>query len=213
MRCPLHMHISRPVVDGYSSRPFIPVEPMELIAKGDFAHVPMMVGGNKDEGLLTLTGFMMNDTLRGYLVDNWDEYIPTTLLSRATDEQDPATKRFATAVKNKFLGGRDPDIEKDFDVLNELFGDVLAGCVGTKTARMLAAKSSKPVYEYRYNHVGSLSLFDFIFFSTPKFFLRVYIGSRSFVAQMLKRLIACYSQPCSSSVVSLAWTFSATPTT
>ena len=71
---------------------------------------------------------------------------------RETDSHDESTARFAQSVKDEFFGGRTPDIlESDGDRLRliELHGDAFANYASTKFARMVAAASSAPVYEYR----------------------------------------------------------------
>ena len=54
-------------------------------------------------------------------------------------------------VKEEFFEGRTPDLETERDRLKliELHGDAFANYASTKFARMVAATSSAPVYEYR----------------------------------------------------------------
>jgi len=42
-----------PVVDDYSSHPFLPKSPLAAMQSGDFNQIPFMSGTNKDEGALT----------------------------------------------------------------------------------------------------------------------------------------------------------------
>lgn len=42
-----------PVVDSYSSKPFLPLSPLEAMATGEFNRIPFMSGTNRDEGALT----------------------------------------------------------------------------------------------------------------------------------------------------------------
>jgi carboxylesterase type B len=165
----------KPVVDGYASKQFLPKEPLELIAKGEFNQVPMIVGGNRDEGLLLASNLKLNTSEAAVMLANWETYIPVSLLSRDLDELDTSTAKFARTIKQEFFGGREPNVddEADFKVLVQIFGDTFANYVNTKTARMLAAKNKHPVYEYRYTHEGSMSLGDFIFGGITKFVVRV----------------------------------------
>ena len=56
----------------------------------------------------------------------------------------------------------DPDLDtEDKLTLVDLYGDSFANYASTKFARMMAEKSKKPVYEYRYHHIGSFTLTDF----------------------------------------------------
>ena len=43
-----------------------------------------------------------------------------------------------------------------------LYGDTFANYASTKFARMVAQKSNKPVYEYRYKHIGSVTFTSFM---------------------------------------------------
>ena len=45
--------------------------------------------------------------------------------------------------------------------LVDLYGDSFANYASTKFARMMAEKSKKPVYEYRFHHIGSFTITDF----------------------------------------------------
>ena len=138
----------KPVVDDYSSDPFLPGEPLELIERGQFSSVPLIVGANQHEGQL----FMLSKPkLQEFLEEKWNQYIPNSLLFRETDSHDEATDRFAQTVKEEFFDGQTPDLETDRDRLKlmELHGDAFANYASTKFARMVAATSSAPVFEYR----------------------------------------------------------------
>ena len=101
---------------------------------------------------------MINPNLQEDLQNRFDEYIPNTLLYRDTDSHDEGTKRFALMVKNEIFGGRAPDLETD-DLYKMIYlqGDIFANYASTKFARLVAGKSDKPVFEYRYNHAGSVT--------------------------------------------------------
>ena len=46
----------KPIVDGnFASNPFIPDDPKILLAEGNFNKVPMITGGNQDEGTYYMT--------------------------------------------------------------------------------------------------------------------------------------------------------------
>ena len=138
----------KPVVDDYAAQPFLPAEPMELIERGQFSQVPLIVGGNMHEGQLFL---LSKPNLQNFLAERWNQFIPSSLLFRETDSHDEATDRFARTVKEEFFEGRTPDLETERDRLKliELHGDAFANYASTKFARMVAATSSAPVYEYR----------------------------------------------------------------
>ncbi len=75
-------YMYRPIIDDFTSKPFLHGEPLDLIGKGDFNQVPMMIGFNRDEGLLSVDNFQNNETLRNLMLDNWDTYMPIHLIGR-----------------------------------------------------------------------------------------------------------------------------------
>ena len=121
---------------------------MDLIERGEFSQVPLIVGGNMHEGQLFL---LSKPNLQNFLAERWNQFIPSSLLFRETDSHDEATDRFARTVREEFFEGRTPDLETERDRLKliELHGDAFANYASTKFARMVAATSSAPVYEYR----------------------------------------------------------------
>ena len=147
----------KPVVDDYATHPFLPKEPLTLIEEGKFNKVPVIVGSTRDEGLIFMN---FNKNLREEVMDNFDQYIPNTFLYRETDSHDKGTAKFAQMMKEEIFQGRVPDLDTTEDKLKfiELYGDSFANYASTKFARMMAAKSTLPVYEYRYHHVGSFTL-------------------------------------------------------
>ena len=138
----------KPVVDDYSARPFLPKEPLTLIEEGAFNKVPLIVGSNRDEGLIFMH---FNKNLREDVMQNFDQYIPNTFLFRDTDSHDKGTAKFAQMVKEEIFQGRVPDLDntEDKHKFIELYGDSFGNYASTKFARMMAAKSNLPVYEYR----------------------------------------------------------------
>ena len=138
----------KPVVDDYAAEPFLPGEPLELIERGEFNKVPLIIGANLHEGQL----FMLSKPkLQEFLEERWNQYIPNSLLNRETDSHDESTDRFAQRVKEEFFDGRTPNLEADCDRLKvmELLGDAFANYASTKFARTVASTSSAPVFEYR----------------------------------------------------------------
>ena len=53
----------KPIVDKFASNPFLPDDPRVLLSEGEFNHVPIMTGGNQDEGTMFLTQFLLNEDL------------------------------------------------------------------------------------------------------------------------------------------------------
>ena len=171
----------KPVIDNYASKPFLPKEPLEIIYKGEFNMVPLIIGGNKHEGNMFM---VFNSKMTNQMEDKWEEFVSVNLLAREVDSLDEETKKFATMLKEEFFHGRTPDLEtRDRLTMVDLLGDSFANYASTQFARRMAARSKKPVYEYRYHHIGSFTITDV--FSPPtilgpvKFVLRIigrYLG-------------------------------------
>ena len=50
-----------PRIDNERSRPFLPAHPKELLAKGEFNHVPMIAGFNQNEAAMTIASTALTD--------------------------------------------------------------------------------------------------------------------------------------------------------
>ena len=77
--------ISQPAVDGeYASAPFLPVDPLEVLDKGDFVtDVEILLGTNSHEGLLITQIITELHTLFfQWVVDNWAIWGPMLLFHK-----------------------------------------------------------------------------------------------------------------------------------
>ena len=82
MRNPLPF---KPIVDGgLVDDPIIPLEPTELLARGTWNKVPVILGHNKDEGLL-VKGFFQH--IGGRQRRNWIELALLSFFSREDLEE------------------------------------------------------------------------------------------------------------------------------
>ena len=170
----------RPILDDFTSKPFLPKEPLEVIDKGEFNMVPTIIGGNLHEGNMFMA---FNKDLKEQLENNWNQVIPVNFIGRESDSLDEETDKLAKMVKLEFFQGRTPNLEtQDRMTLVDLYGDPFSNYAATKFARMMAAKSKKPVYEYRYHHVGSFTITDF-------FNLATILGPVKLVLRMLGRYV------------------------
>ena len=76
--------IFKPVVDSYSSTPFLAADPLEMMRRGHFHKVPMIIGNNKDEGLVfsELLSVKMSHLLPLLETDQWEKLLSYWLLKR-----------------------------------------------------------------------------------------------------------------------------------
>jgi len=93
-----------PVVDSYSSDPFLPLSPLEAMSTGKFNQIPFMSGTNKDEGALTYLSDL--NKLKHGALDDCELVGPARLSlshgSKHPQTYSPITKQdLATAQKIK----------------------------------------------------------------------------------------------------------------
>ena len=63
----------KPYVDDFNSDPFLPKDPLDMIESGEFNDVPLIMGNNKDEGLMTAMTFYSKPELLEELSRRWHE--------------------------------------------------------------------------------------------------------------------------------------------
>ena len=71
-----------PIVDNFSSKPFLPLEPLEALESRYFNDVPLIVGHNKHESMNLLMPFMKNETKKKKFVEDWPKIGPAVLFNR-----------------------------------------------------------------------------------------------------------------------------------
>ena len=75
--------IFKPVVDDFTSDPFVPKDPWKIIEAGEFNQVPLIMGSNSDEGLFSALGYYVNPALLEELSSKWEtEYAPLFIFHR-----------------------------------------------------------------------------------------------------------------------------------
>merc|ERR1719290_496331 len=60
-----------PVIDDFSSRPFIPREPLEMIKSGNYSQVPLVMGYSKDEHLIYKFIFLSDPSILERISGDW----------------------------------------------------------------------------------------------------------------------------------------------
>jgi carboxylesterase type B len=60
-----------PIVDDFTRKPFLPLEPIESLEKGQFNDVPMVIGHNRDEGTLFIFVYSQNQSKIDESVELW----------------------------------------------------------------------------------------------------------------------------------------------
>jgi len=151
-----------PSVDDYMPYPIL-AKPLHQLWDdiSSFSPVPLIIGGNKDEGILMLLEFLQDETKLTELNDNFATLGPALLLGVdpesnpwLRDESEAAT---ATVLRDSYLG---EDVE--FSVSSQsdmisLLTDLHILAPLHKTVTQLV-KTGKPTYYYNYQYNGSFSL-------------------------------------------------------
>jgi len=148
-----------PVVDDYMRNPILPMPLHQVWNDPTFSPVPLMIGGNKDEGVLMLLEFLKDEKLYARVNENFSTELPALLLgvdpdAAVEDEGETAT---AEVLRNSYLPGDGNFSASSTEQMVRLFTDVHFLAPIDKTVRDLSTKVDNMFY-YNYQHKGSFSL-------------------------------------------------------
>jgi hypothetical protein len=72
-----------PVVDDFTSDPFVPKDPWESIEAGEFNQIPIIIGGNNDEALFNALRYYFDEAMLEELSSKWEtEFGPLFIFHR-----------------------------------------------------------------------------------------------------------------------------------
>ena len=149
----------KPIVDKHASQPFLPDDPKALLSDGQFNKVPIVIGGNQNEGSFYLAQFLLNPELFKEVEDNFDNDGPLLFLNVEEDEvheQDSAT---AHLIKNEYLDGLHTNFTEDnWKRIANIFSDIVWLVPIDLQVRLLVEQSNQPIFYYRYKHKGGVTL-------------------------------------------------------
>ena len=147
----------KPIVDNHASKPFIPDDPKVLVSDGQFNQVPIIIGGNQDEGSMYMAQFLLNPELFEEVHEKFDVDGPLLFLNVEEDEvheQDSAT---AHLIKNEYLDGLHTNFTLDnWQRIAKIFSDVVWLVPIDIQTRLLVEQSHKPIFYYRFKYVYNL---------------------------------------------------------
>jgi len=148
-----------PVVDNWLNEPVLPQPLDQVWAKIENIRIPLMIGGNKDEGVLFIVQFLKNGDLYKRVNENFSTELPALLLGvdpddAAKDEGETAT---AETLRNSYLPGDGQMSSEVVQQMIRLFTDVHFLSPIDQVVRQLSGKTEKLFY-YNYQHKGSFSL-------------------------------------------------------
>lgn len=154
----------KPIVDGgLVPDPFLPEEPRDLIRKGKFNKVPLIVGTNKHEGLLIKGFFMQTKDSFKTAWNNFDSIGPLAFFAKEKDEY---TEEEAAVCKeylsNNFQEDKFSSKGRGSDKLVEMYGDLMFNAPAYLAAVNMTPCMDLPIYIYSYEHQGVISLYDIV---------------------------------------------------
>lgn len=155
----------KPIVDkDLVDDPLIPDEPLTLIKEGRYNKVPIMIGSNKNEGLLVKGFYARNLSKYDEAFDNWKTVGPLATFHREKDEVSTEESEICRDFRDKlFAGTRFGHTGRESELVVRMYGDIMFTFPADLLSKLLASQpDSLPLYQYIYNHQGYISLYDII---------------------------------------------------
>ena len=144
-----------PVVDAYTSDPFLPDKPETLHRQNKINQVPVMIGRTDAEGLLWTARLVTDDQFKSKFIDNWSTCGPINILGKASANITEEDQRFVNNLVTNYNGGEVNDIEPHH--LQDLLTDAMFGLDTHKVARHLVNTGNKSVYKYYFSYSGEFN--------------------------------------------------------
>ena len=95
----------KPIVDkDLVDDPVLPDEPIDLIKSGKFNKVPLIIGTNRNEGLLIKAFYERNPGGYDQAFDNWAKIGPLAFFHREADEYTKEQSEICTEYVKKYFG-------------------------------------------------------------------------------------------------------------
>lgn len=155
----------KPIVDkDLVDDPVLPDEPINLIKSGRYNKVPMIIGTNRNEGLLIKAFYQRNPEKYDEAYDNWSRIGPLALFHREQDEYSQLESKLCLDyLKKHFSGVRFGPDGVGSEKLVAMYGDLMfTAPADIVTRMMLEQDSSLSLFQYIYNHQGHVSLYDVV---------------------------------------------------
>jgi len=179
---PLSHYFFKPVVDDFSPDPFLPKDPHTMLLNGEFNKVPLILGYNKDEGLSSFLS--LRDK---FPRANTVESLAFDLFAREPEEIDDIDREAVSLYLSEHFQNQSLSLDTKEKVI-QMYTDAIFLSSIHNTANIISQRSPEPVYLYRYNYEGPVSLVH-IFGGTPSWQLTLrimanYVGLDIFSSSM-----------------------------
>ena len=143
-----------PVVDSYSSDPFLPDKPETLHRQNKINQVPMIIGRTEAEGILWTSRLATDAQFKSKFIDNWSTCGPINILGKESANITESDQRFVNNLVTSYNGGEVTDIQPHH--LQDILTDAMFGLDTHKVARHLVNTGNKAVYKYYFSYSGKL---------------------------------------------------------
>ncbi|XP_046681276.1 esterase FE4-like [Homalodisca vitripennis] len=132
---------------------FLTADPFHLLQTGQFSEVPLILGVTKKEFAARGYYVLLNATLTEEFNDKFDTSAPVEFMYERKGEK----SRAISAAIRKFYVNNQPISNRTRTRFMEIYTDSLITFSVVQTARLIAAKSSHPVYLYLFDYAGMYS--------------------------------------------------------
>ena len=140
-----------PIIDKYSSDPFLPQSPETLFAKNKIADVPVMLGFTSEDGLLKTSRFVQDKTFAEHFRNNWDTCAPINILGKEIDNITDSDVKYVNNIIEKY---KDATGAEDIE-MTSVFTDALFGLSTHKVSQHLVKGGNKSVFKYYFSYIGN----------------------------------------------------------
>lgn len=144
-----------PRIDIERETPFFPAPSAELVKSGQFNHVPLIMGANRDEGTLFMgaMGLFTDPEKRKSFEED-----PSKLLTLMTMiENDAEGLDFIQKILDQYLDRTQP-IGEQLSEVTKIFSDRLILKGLDESLTLYTQYNTKPTYAYYYTHKGNTNL-------------------------------------------------------
>ena len=158
----------KPMVDGgLVEDPVLPEEVEEAVRAGRWNKVPVILGTNRNEGLLVKGFFQRHGAMFDMARRRWRQVAPLCFFGR---EQEEVTEEMVELCeeyrRRRLVGGGG-------EALVTMYGDLLFTAPTHLFALALAAGPGPPVFLYLYSHPIPLSLYHVFAYTPLQFFAKL----------------------------------------
>ena len=167
----------KPVVDGYSSKPFLPQRFEDAIRDGNFdKDVVILAGTNSREGLIFSSLFMRYPGRWSLVFNDWEKWSPQFFFGRQSDVVSEADRIAVRKIRQKYYPNHmnsTPSLTAESLMpMEEITSMTIFKAPLQKDVDILVSHGVK-VYMYNFDYAGTMSIADVFRLSLPKLMLNM----------------------------------------